>query len=351
MILSIAACAEAEAPPEEVVRPVRTVTVVGTGAGRSRSFSGTAQAGMTSNLSFRVTGTVEDLRVEVGDTVDKGQVIARIDSTDFLLQLQEARAALLQARAQERSARAQYDRTRALYENNNASKADLDQARSAAETGQAQVRSAEKRRQLAQRQLDYTVLVAPEPGSIAAVMAEVNENVSSGQSVVTLTAGARAEVKVSVPEILIRQIHENMKVDVTFDAIEGTAFEGIVSEVGVAPEARTTTFPVIVQLAKDYPEVRPGMAAEVSIQFENTSDRVRFLLPPEAVGEDNQGNFVFVAQSTEPGFGTVQRRSVEVGDLTTEGIEVLAGLEDGDRVVTAGVSRIQDGQRVRLPAG
>lgn len=346
-------CAEEAQVKQEIVRPVRFVSAVSTGAGRARAFSGTAQAGMSSTLSFKVSGTIDQLPIEVGSKVDEGQLIARLDPTDHQLQVQQSQAALSQASAQLRNARAQYDRTRALYENDNASRAELDTARSGFETAQAQVSSARKRLALARRQLDYTSLTAPAKGSIAQVMVEQNENVSPGGPVATLSSGDAPEVKIDVPEVLISQVVEDLEVTVRFDAIDGRTFRARIAEVGVAPGRGSTTYPVIARLEESDPAIRPGLAAEVEVVFGGESQgdvERRFLLPPSAVGKDEQGTFVFVVEPTEPGFGKVHRKAVEVGDLTSDGLEVTNGIDDGQRVVTAGVSKIRDGQRVRLPA-
>jgi multidrug efflux pump subunit AcrA (membrane-fusion protein) len=90
------------------------------------------------------------------------------------------------------------------------------------------------------------------------------------------------------------------------------------------------------------------MAAEVGFRFEPPSDRDVIVVPPVAVGEDQLGRFVFIVEPADSGYGVARRRDVRVGELTTDGLEVLDGLSDGDRVVTAGVSRIVDGLRVRI---
>ncbi len=103
-----------------------------------------------------------------------------------------------------------------------------------------------------------------------------------------------------------------------------------------------------VRLQRSDPAIRAGMAAEVGFSFEATNgDRV--LVPPFAVGEDREGRFVFVAEPLEPGIAVVRRKAVKVGELTTDGLEVFEGLDDGDLLITAGVSRIKDGLKVRLP--
>ena len=138
-----------------------------------------ARAGIEADLSFRVGGTVEDVNVALGDTVKKGQVLARLDSVDYELQVQEAAAGLAQAEAALRKGEADFDRTRALYESNNASKSELDAARAAAESARSQVDAASKRLELSRQQLAYTELRAPADGAIALKDLEINENVQA----------------------------------------------------------------------------------------------------------------------------------------------------------------------------
>jgi RND family efflux transporter MFP subunit len=261
--------------------------------------------------------------------------------------VQEARAGLTQARATRRNADAERDRVRELYENDNASLSAWDQARAAAESAAAQVESLAKRLELAQRQLGYTRLVAPVDGAIAGTSVEVNENVLAGQTVVTLTSGTVPEVEIALPSQLIAEIEENDPVTVTCDAYPGEALPALVTEVGVAAMG-STTYPVRVRLKTARELIRPGMAAEVTFRFAAAGREHRIIVPPVAVGEDRQGRFVFLVEPQGDGTAVVRRHGVEVGELTTEGLEVSSGLADGDRIVTAGVRRLEDGRVVKL---
>jgi RND family efflux transporter MFP subunit len=304
---------------------------------------------MESYLSFRVAGTVQRLGVAVGDQVETGQVIAQLDPEDYRLQRQDAEAALRRAEAQARNARANYERVRGLYETQNATLNDLDAARTAAEAADAQVQSAQNRLDMARLQVGYARLVAPAAGRIASVDVDVNENVRAGQPVVMLTSEAELEVEVAVPEVLIAQIREGQPVEVTFDALPDRTFEAHITEVGVVAGGLATTFPVTVRLQDAVEELRPGMAAEVAFRFESPDRRERIVVLPVAVGEDRDGRFVFVVQPLDSGIGLARRRPVVVGDLTEAGLEILEGLLDEELVVTAGVSRLRDSMRVRLP--
>jgi RND family efflux transporter MFP subunit len=343
-------CSNEPPPAEEIIRPVMYQPVFATGGARMRSFSGAARADVESNLSFKVAGNISRVYVKVGDRVQKGAPIADLDPADYDLQVEDAEASLLQTQSQARNARANYSRVQSLYVNQNASRADLDAALAQKESADANVASNEKKLELAKRQRRYTRLTAPAAGSIASVDAEVNENVVTGRPIVMLAGAGSPEVEVAVPEILIDQIQEGANVQARFDAIPGKTFAATVTEVGVASVGFATTYPVKVRLEEADERVRPGMAAEVMFEFERTDDRERFIVPPVSVGEDGAGRFVFVVETTGDGFGLAKRIPVTVGQLTSRGLEVTEGLKDGDLVVTAGVSRISDGQKVRLPA-
>jgi RND family efflux transporter MFP subunit len=341
-------CAE-EAPPQQTLRPVRTQQVFSTGVERVRSFSGTARAGQESRLSFKVAGTVEFLNVNVGDRVRAGQVLARLDPQDYQLRVEDAQASLARIRAEARNAEVNYARIRDLYENNNASLNDLDATRTGFESATAALESGEKKLEQARLQLSYAQLEAPTAGAISRVPVEVNENVQPGQTVAVLTSEARPEVEIGMPEVFISRVREGQSVEVTFDALGDRTFNAKVTEVGVASTGLATTFPVKARLERDEPDVLPGMAAEVHFRFDAQGDRERIDVPSFAVGEDRAGRYVYVVEEVADGVGRAVRREVTVGSLTADGgLEILHGLVDGERVITAGVSRIQDGREVRL---
>jgi len=347
-IIAILGC-EDEPEEPEVIRPVRYVMVEGSDSATQRTFSGVAKAGQESRLSFQVSGQVLDVPINVGDTVKKGQTIARMDPADYALQLQNAQASAAQSRAQERNAKATYERTRALYENQNASRQDLDADRTAYESGRAGLEAAHQQIRLRQRQLGYTHLKAPEAGTLATVDIEVNEYVQAGELVATLLAGDQIEVSVSVPASVIRSIERGAEAKARFNSLEGKVLAGTVTEVGVASVGGATTFLVTLRLTEGQDQVRAGMSADVTFVFESAKDGPKYALPISAVGEDRKGRFVYMLQSEGEGLGTVHRSPVQVGEILSDGIEILEGVKPGDLVVTAGVSRIYDGLQVRVP--
>jgi multidrug efflux system membrane fusion protein len=350
--LAAAGCTEKKAEPEApVLRPVRYEVVSASAAGAARTFAGQARAGLETTLSFKVGGTVAELTARVGDSVAQGGVIARLDPKDLELKVKEAEAARPRAAAEARNATGAYERVRGLYENQNASLSDLDRARASDESARAQVRSTRNQLELARRQRSYAVLTAPEQCRVAATYVDESENVASGQRVALITCGKELEVRVTVPEAVIARIRAGAPATVRCDALPRRSFRGRVTEVGVAATGDTPAYPVTVGLSETDPAIRPGMACEAEVALGGEGDEIR--VAPSAVAEDRQGPFVFVLEPAEDGpdagTGTVHRRAVVPGDLSTLGLAVTDGLSDGEWVVTAGVSRLTDGQRVRVP--
>ena len=347
----ITSCGGDEETVEERLRPVRYVTVESNDGSRNRSFSGISKSSTESRLSFKVSGTVTSVPVQNGQRLNAGDLIAEIDPATYELQAEQAQASLVEAQANGRRAAANYERTKGLYANENASLNDLESARAEAESAQAVVASAGKALEIARLNRSYTRLTADTDCSIASLDVEVNENVASGQQVAVVSCGDAFEVTSDLPESLIGSITESTPVSIRFGAIPDTVFNGQISEIAVASSSGSAAFPVVIKIEGSDPSLRSGLAADVTFQFssDSTSNDV-VILPIGVVINGPNGTFVFVAQPTETdGEALVSRRRVNLGALSQEGVEVIDGLQPGDRVITAGITVIRDGQRILVP--
>jgi RND family efflux transporter MFP subunit len=289
--------------------------------------------------------------VQIGQRLRAGELIAEIDPASYTLQAQQAQASLVEAQANDRQAAANYERTKGLYANDNASLNDLEAARARAESARAVVRSAGKALEIAQLNLSYTRLKADTDCSIASLSIEVNENVSVGEPVAVVSCGDDFEVEIDLPESLIGRVDEYTPVTVNFGAIPDQSFSGQIREIAVASVDSSAAFPVIVGINEKHPSLRSGLAADVTFQFDlRSASGGGVIVPVSAVIRDPAGTFVFIAKPDgAAGEAIVQRSEVTLGELTQSGIEVISGLSVGDRVVTAGVSVVRDGQRVLIP--
>ncbi len=347
LVFLLSACEQKQPTPEPRLRPVKYVEIVDAAAERVRTFSGVSKSSQEARRSFKVAGTLQKFDVAVGDTLEPGQLIAELDSSTYELQAQQAQADLARAQAEERNAVANYKRVQGLYENNNASRNDLDSARASAESAQQQVTASHKALDIARLNVSYTRLEATDRCAVASTSVEVGENVNAGQEIVLVTCGESLDVDVSVPGSLIGAFRTGLPAVVSFDAVPGKTYQGVVTEVGVAATGGTT-FPVTVSIPDTHSELRSGLAAQVSFQFPAARTDV-YTVPSASVGEDQQGRFVFlVTPSEQNGEGLIKRQPVDVGEFTATGIELTSGVQPGDKVVTAGVSVIRDGMRVKF---
>lgn len=344
-------CGGEEPPAVTEIRPVRYAKATIAGSDQSRTFPGVARAASEQNLAFRVHGTVTSVEITVGSTVRKGEVLMQLDSGDLELRQLQAEAGLAQARAQSRNAKANYERVVALYENGNASMSEMDASRASYESTSASEISAETALRLAEQQVSYAQLIAPVNGSVSQVTVDVNEAVGAGQTVVVIIdTDGNPEVQVTVPEAFIGSLRSGHPAQVVFGALTDGSFNAKVTEVGTAATS-AGGFPAIVRLSEgaNITQVRPGMAAEVTFSIKSPSLASGVLVPPQAVGQDHKSRFVFILKHSDTeGTAIAERRTVEIGTLTPDGLEVLGGVVDGEYVATAGLKTLVSGQQVRF---
>jgi len=341
--LVVPGCTREATEGEPVVRPVRTMVVEDAGGSRKRPFSGVARAAVETILSFRVGGKIVDLPVKIGTAVQAGDLIARLDTTDYQLQVKQLEAQFAQAEAQFKQARAEYERVRLLYESENASKSDLDNGRAAYESASAQRDAITKSLELAQQQLGYCTLTAPIDGAIASKPVEVHQTVQAGAPIATLSSGDEMEMEIGIPEALIMNVQVGDEAEVSFEALPGQVFEAEISEVGVEPSG--STYPVKLVMKEGDERIRAGMTGEALLSFRSAFEHVFYVPPVAVVGAPGGARYLWVFDETR---GTVRKQDVEVGSLTSDGLEILSGLEAGDRIVIRGVNRVEPGMKVRL---
>ena len=348
LALLFLACVGEEVALEPLIRPVLVQPATTASEVQERNFPARAQAGMESALSFKVGGQIREIAVEVGETVRLGQRIAILDDKDLILELRQAEAGYAQASAQDRNARADYARTKRLHDREAASDNKLDAAQTDAVSARATLEAQAQAVALAKAHLGYAELLAPIDGLIAALDVNPNENVTAGQSIVTLNSGGRPEVAFTVPENLIGSIERGQPATVRFTTLDDAVFPAEIVEVGVG--SGRSAFPVTARLLDGDERIRSGMVAEITVRFSRPgkSEGPTVIVPAFSVAEDDAGRFVYVALPTTDGLATLERRSVEIGPLSVEGLEVETGLEAGDQIVVAGLRFVEPGMTVRM---
>jgi RND family efflux transporter MFP subunit len=338
----LSACGrQAEAPPQEV-RPVRTVTIAERHAALPVTLTGTIGARDEAPLAFRLSGRMIDRRVNLGDRVRAGQVVARLEPQNEQNALRSARASLSAAQGQLVNARASLQRREPLAARGAVSQAELDQAREAFQTAKAQVDAAEAQLKFAQDQLSFTELRADSDGVITAIGAEPGEVVPAGRMVVTLARQSGRDAVFDVPGQLIRSAPRDAPVTVSLSDDPKVTATGQVREVSPQADPVTRTFEVRVGLADPPPAMLLGatVVGRVDLASEQVID-----VPPSALVTSGQAPTVWVV---DPATSTVSLRPVEVLRFDPDSVVVSKGLDPGEVVVTAGVQALYPGQKVRV---
>ncbi len=339
-----------EPPPVELPpRAIQWVLVSGTLADGQRVISGIVTAIDTTKLAFEAGGTVTSVEAVLGQRVEKGQVLARLDPEPFELVVRDAEAQVAAANARYAEAKVTYDRAIALFEVDVASAAERDRAVAVHDASESQLEAAGARLSLAKRDLRRSVLLSPFDGTISIKDIEPAQEVFGGQVIFEMDSGESGlRVETQVPETVIARVQQGIAVEVSFPAVPERRFAAVVSEVGTRASVGNA-FTVKADLSERIAEIRPGMTAEVHFRYRIASGIEGFegyMIPFSAVvAEPGDAFSVFVYERET---STEHKRPIQTGGLRDNDVAVLSGLEEGDVIATAGVSFLREGQKVSL---
>ncbi len=345
VVLVLGACSrESEEPPVEI-RPVRTTAVQEHKPSREVRFAGTVESQVQIDLSFRIGGRVMERLVNVGDSVEAGQLVARLDPSDEENNLRAAEASLNAADGQLSEARLNYDRQRHLFDRQIVARAALDRVEQALNTARAASDAAQANVGIAQRRLDDTELRADAPGVVTIVNVEPGEVTAAGRMVVQLARDGGKDAVFNVPASALAESPPDPQVVVALSLPPAATAEGRVREVSPRADPVTGTFQVRVGLINPPAEMRLGSAVTGTATFGGVAG---LEIPASALTRSSGEPAVWVV---DPATNKVALRIVEIADFSPTTVIVSNGLAVGEVVVTAGVQALRPGQEVRLLGG
>ena len=339
---ALAACSE-KAPVPVALPLVVTQKVVMGDAGLHASFAGEVRARSESALGFRVGGKITARLVDVGAVVKAGTPLARIDARDLQLNSASARSQMAAAQADVVQAQADYTRYNDLFQKKFVSAADIDRRKATLDVAQARLEQAKAQLNVADNQNAYAVLQADRAGVITAVEAETGQVVAAGQTVVRLAREAEKEILITVPENRLPEVQAAQRIDITLWATPNKHYTGKVREVSPIADAVTRTYAVRITVADADAQMRLGMTASVLLQQPGAGNAV--VLPLTAIYQQGANTAVW---RVDPATQTVKLTPVQLGVYREETVTVLSGIKEGDRVVTAGVHKLTQDQKVRI---
>lgn len=341
--LALWGCRQPEEPPPPAPRPVRVMSIATRETSDTVTLIGTVQAETEINLSFRIGGRLIERPVNVGDAVNRGQLIASLDPQDEATGLQSAQAQVNAARAQLAEATDHFGRMRDLVAENAVSRASFEQAEVQMKTAQSRLESAQAQATLAQNRLSYTRLESDVAGVVTAHGAEVGEVVGAGRMIVQVARDGGRDAVFDVPPRVKNNASADAAITVALTADASISAAGRVREVSPRADPVTGTFRVSVRLINPPAEMRLGSTVTGSMALPPSAG---IAIPSSAVSRSDRQSAVWVV---DPATTTVSSRVIEVQSSPDPAyIIVTAGLAPGDVIVTAGAQALRAGQQVRL---
>ena len=330
---------------QEIIRPVQ-YTIVHSGSNiADKIFFGYLKSSSLTDLSFQIEGTLKKVYVNEGQTVTKGQIIAELDAPLYHIQVQEAQYALSDAIIQYQNAKSYYDRIKKLHAAGGISDNDTDNARTKMESANYQIQIAREKLNYMIHRSGYERIYAPTNGIILSKVASEQQYLNPGSTVVQFQGSEDVEAYVFVSQNYINKISHGQKAKVKVDAIKNKVFDAQVKEIS-QKSLEQLSYRVKLKIFNQTPNLKDGMSASANFEISG-SEKNQILIPVNSLIKEGDKNIVFTITERNNNLGTIKKNFVETGELNGDRIVIKNGLNDGDYVVTRGVSEVQEGQRVK----
>ena len=300
---------------------VRVKTVVEEPVEQSIELTGNVEAYRVNHIVPTIPGRIDEIRVEVGNRVRRGQLLVQMDRTN-----------LVQAQLQLENAERELGRVTELHKTGSATQQQLDQLTSQVDVLRETVRNLR----------ENTELLSPIDGIVTARFFDAKNIFAGAQPILTVMQLSPVRIMINIPEVHFPRVRTGMNVRVRLDTYPGRDFAGRVSIVYPTIDLLSRTFRVEVAIPNADMAIRPGMFARVELDFGAINHVV---IPDVAVNRQPGTNtrFVFVIEN-----GVALRKEVQLGRLIGDRFEVISGVESGAQVVVAGQSRLLDQMPVRI---
>ncbi len=341
-----------EEPHSSKPMAVRIHTIETSPTDSSRSFPGIVQARFESELAFRVGGKISKRYVDVGATVAAGDLLFELEADDYQLQVEAAQADLVSAIATARQAAADEQRMRALRTSNSISEDEYERASTQNDVAKARRDAAQRSLDLAKNRLSYTQLRAPTAGVVTAITAERGQVVNESRSVARLTQGNELEVLVGIPERFLKEL-PGSSATLSYWSLPGATSAAVLRELAPNADPLTRTYAAKFTIHNAPSNLQLGMSATLHLQ--NEKDASAIAIPAGALSNRRETLVGVTGHTTEMPIvwrvideqGHIESVPVEVLRYGQEDVLVRGNLSNGDRIVSAGVHKLDSGVTVR----
>jgi RND family efflux transporter MFP subunit len=342
LIVLLAAGCSREAARSEDIRPVRAITVSPTAVSADAELPGEVRPRVESRVGFQVGGRISSRRVEIGQRVKAGDVLATLDPADFRLSAAAAAAQLNAAQIDRDQQRADIKRFEDLHRKGFISGAELERRRAQLDAAEARYVQAAALSDVSGNQTAHTVLRAPAAGVVSAIDAEVGQVVASGQSVLRIALAGDKDVAIAIPEARLEQLRHIEDVRVALWA-HSAELKGRIREIAPIADPATRTFAARVTLIDAPADVALGMTA--TVRFAAAPVTPVLAVPLTALLREGDATYVWRLDRKTM---TVSKSQVTIAGVSGNTVILGSGVQAGETIVTAGVHLLQPGQKVRL---
>ncbi|HWM84548.1 MAG TPA: efflux RND transporter periplasmic adaptor subunit [Kofleriaceae bacterium] len=324
---------------EDAVRAERKA--IRTGA----RISGSLDARKRADMRAEAGGRVLEVQAELGQTVKKGQLLARIEASAQGDAVRSAQAAMRSARENLTVARRQVERTDALVKGGALAERDLESARSAAVAAEAQLGQAQAQLASARTQLGNATVRSPMEGVVSQAPVHTGDVVAPGAQLFTIIDPTSMRLEASVPSDDLRSVSVGTPVWFVVHGYPGQKFQGVIERVAPAADPATRQIPILVSIPNESGKLVAGLFADGRL---GGASREALVVPAAAI--DSSGEMPTATRVTR---GIVERVSVQLGvkDSANELVEVVSGLSQGDVVLVRGARGLPPGTRVEVADG
>jgi RND family efflux transporter MFP subunit len=330
-----------EAPVEDPrLRPPRVqVAEVMESGTQGRTFTGTVEARVQSNLGFRVAGKILERSVDVGQRVRKGQVLMRLDSLDLELALAAQQAKVAAARARYTQAKADEEKFAGAVEFGGVSRLGYDAARTELDISKALLEAAEAEARVSHNSSEYAVLLADADGVIVRTLSEPGQVVVAGQTVIQLAQDGPREASIHLPEGVRPALGTTASARLYGQA---QVHQARLRQLSDAADPASRTFEARYVLEGEAASAPLGSTVTIEVFAQRASGERSVVVPVGAVHDRGQGPGVWIVN----GSSEVSFRSVQIASIGKEEIIVSRGIEAGEKVVALGAHLLHEGQAI-----
>ena len=329
-------------PPLSEERRVEVVEVVPRSVSYTLTAVGTLKTPEHVTISPKKAGIIDEILVKEGDRVKKGQVLVQLNDVDAKLQMERAEAKVQEADASVENNRNTMGRYQKLFETKVISQQTFEDLLLKLKVDDAKLASARAELNLARQSLSDHRIVSPINGIVNLKIASQGEhvNVAPKDEILTIVQMDPLELEFYVPENWSGKIRQGTGVHFTVKAYPGEKFPGILQFISPTadPATRNVKMKAIAQNPGD--RLKPGFFAEVNLQTGSCPDAL--VLPESALLCQEGKFFTYTVQN-----GVAHRREVDTGQRFEGKVEILKGIQKGERVVTAGHEQLSEGTRVK----